>query len=88
MTTELPEYRHATSDIWEAAAMWAHGAVVSHTEREGDRVVFHFAVGTDIAEAAQSHRRGELMVPSLLMREGYYQMRASVDHEVRHAVRR
>lgn len=84
MTTTAPEYRHATSDLWEAAALWAHGAVISHTERDGDRVVFRFALATGVAEASQLHRRGDLHVPSLLMREGYYQVRAMVDHGSRY----
>lgn len=75
--------KHATSDIWEAAAMWALGAALSHTERDGDRVVFVFAAGLDYAEASQLHRRGQLDVKSLAMRQGIYEMRSMLDQSPR-----
>jgi hypothetical protein len=88
MENETPDYRHATSDLWEAAALWAHGAVISHTKHDGERMVFCFAYTQGLAEAAQQHRRSDLKVSSLLMREGYYQVRALLDPRSQHARRR
>ena len=71
-----PDYRHTTSDIWEAAALWANGQPISHTERDGETVIFCFSAGPGVAEAADVYHRGDLRVSALQYHQGYMQMRA------------
>lgn len=89
MNDEAAEYRHATSDIWEAASLWALGWPISHTDSEGDTVVFCFpAAGEAIETAAQNHQRGVLQVSSLALRNGYYAARNAMARELRGHERR
>jgi hypothetical protein len=84
----MDEYRHRTFDPWEAAAIWAAGWPLSHTERDGERVVFVFPEGgANLRRAAEAHGRGKLKVSSLSIREGYFHMREAIDRELRHATR-
>lgn len=82
------EYRHRTSDTWEAASLWAVGWPVIGTElaTDGRSVVFIFPDGGDeLRKASQDHLRGQLTVSSLALREGYRQMRDMVEEELRDA---
>lgn len=80
-------YRHRTSDTWEALALWAEGWPVLGTEADHDRRIVSFLFpdgGDDLRDAVQAHRTGTLMVRSLALREGYRQLRAMVDQELRY----
>lgn len=82
------EYRHRTSNTWEAASLWAAGWPVIGTELgdDGRSVIFLFPDGGEgLRKAAQDHLRGELTVSSLALREGYRQMREMVEEELRDA---
>lgn len=76
--------KYGTSDVWEASAIWASGWPLSHTYREGSKVVFVFpSDGDEIRRVSEEYRRGDLMVRALMMREGYNNVRDALTREFR-----
>ena len=81
------DYRHRTSDLWEAAYLWSQGYPLSHTEHDGERVWFCFPVGDRIQELLREYQVGDASVNPLLFRQGYFQMRDAMSRELRDAGR-
>jgi hypothetical protein len=85
MTLERP-HKHRTSDLWEAATLWALGFTASHTETDAGHVEFVFPeMGTRIDEAVCAYRAGDARVNALAMKQGYYQARSLIRSGLRSA---
>lgn len=83
MSTTDAEYRHRTSDLWEAAFLWSRKFPLSHTEHEGQRVWFCFPVSPGLADDLRDYQLGDALVNPTALRHGYYQMRQAMDAELR-----
>jgi hypothetical protein len=83
--TSSAEYRHRTSDLWEASFLWAQGCPLSHTERDGERVWFCFPDIDGVEDLLRDYQLGNALVNPLLHRQGYFQMRDAMSRELRDA---
>lgn len=79
-----PNSRHRTSDLWEAAFLWAQGHPLSHTEHDDEgRVYFCFPDGgVKLHDQVQSYRVGSALVNPIAHRQGYYEMRGAMSREL------
>lgn len=84
MTASL-DTRHRTSDLWEAAFVWAQGYPLIDTERVSeDRIVFCFPDGGEqLRDAIHTYRLGTALVNPVSYRQGYYEMREAMNRELR-----
>lgn len=85
--TTTAEYRHRTSDLWEAAFLWSQGFPLSHTEHDGERVWFCFPDATGVEDHLRDYQLNRALVNPLLHRQGYFQMRDAMTAELRNASR-
>jgi hypothetical protein len=65
--------RFSTTNLNEAAALWAAGFVTSHTTQHGRTVRFHFVQDDTIWETVETYRRGALRVDPDMLISGYRQ---------------
>lgn len=85
MKTLDADYRHRTSDLWEAAYLYSQGHPLSHTERDGSRVFFCFPGSSGLLDDLRAYHLGAATVNPVAHRQGYYQMRTAMDSELRDA---
>lgn len=80
--TAHADYRHRTSDLWEATFLWSKRYPLSHTEHDGGRVFFCFPDAPGLLDDLRDYQLGEALVNPTALRHGYYQMRQAMDAEL------
>ena len=78
---------HRTSDLWEAAFVWALGSPLVRLDVDtDDHVTWVFPDGGDaLLEQIAAYRRGTALVNPASYRQGYLEMRRAMSRELRNA---
>lgn len=78
---------HRTSDLWEAAFVWALGSPLVRLDvDDDDHVTWVFPDGgDDLREQVMAYRRGIALVNPASYRQGYLEMRRAMSRELRDA---